>query len=142
MAIHRAANILKRDSNARLLLTTFSLPLANALEGKLRILAGIDKGIVPRVTVLPFRGVAKNYSRSRLVNTEGSHRREQIRGALKAAGELRCDASQLRFLVKERLNVVVHGRFRCTWSLSRTCLAGAGRTLSRVVNQRETLWRL
>ncbi|WP_287286045.1 UvrD-helicase domain-containing protein, partial [Mesorhizobium sp.] len=31
VAIHRAANVLKNDPHARLLLTTFSLPLANAL---------------------------------------------------------------------------------------------------------------
>jgi hypothetical protein len=58
VAIHRAANLLKREPQAKLLLTTFSLSLANALEGKLRILMGDEKGVVPRVTVLPFKGVA------------------------------------------------------------------------------------
>ena len=43
VAIHRAANLLKREPQAKLLLTTFSLPLANALEGKLRILVGYER---------------------------------------------------------------------------------------------------
>ncbi len=55
VALHRAANILRQHKEARLLLTTFSLPLANTLEGKLRLLTGEDKSIVPRVTVLPRR---------------------------------------------------------------------------------------
>ncbi|MCH7623894.1 MAG: UvrD-helicase domain-containing protein, partial [Nitrospinae bacterium] len=58
VAIHRVANILKKNKDARLLLTTFSLPLANSLESKLKILTGDDKAIVPRVTILPFKGVA------------------------------------------------------------------------------------
>lgn len=40
VALHRAANILRQHPQTRLLLTTFSLPLANALEGKLHILHG------------------------------------------------------------------------------------------------------
>ncbi|HEY7300500.1 MAG TPA: hypothetical protein VH684_21600 [Xanthobacteraceae bacterium] len=42
-----------------MLLTTFSRPLATALDNKLKILIGDKPSIVPRVTVTPFRGVAE-----------------------------------------------------------------------------------
>ena len=82
VALHRAANILKREPQARLLLTTFSLPLANALEGKLRILTGEDKSIVPRVTVLPFKGVAQRAVHAGVRSSpEGGDRGSNSRGA-------------------------------------------------------------
>lgn len=60
VALHRAANLLKRDGNAKVLLTTFSAPLSNALEHKLQMLTGEGAGLVSRATVLPFDGVAKD----------------------------------------------------------------------------------
>lgn len=107
VALHRAANVLRQHPEARLLLTTFSLPLANALEGKLRLLTGEDKGIVPRVTVLPFKGVASEL----FTLAFGHHPRvaseDQIRGALKTAGnEASLTSFTLRFLVSEWLNVL------------------------------------
>jgi mRNA-degrading endonuclease RelE of RelBE toxin-antitoxin system len=107
VALHRAANILKREPQAKLLLTTFSLPLAKALEKKLGILTGDDTGVIPRVTVLPFNGVAHDL----FTLAFGYHPRaatdEQIRGALKtAAEETGISDFTLRFLVSEWMNVV------------------------------------
>lgn len=107
VALHRAANILRLHKHARLLLTTFSLPLANALEGKLRLLTGGDGAIVPRITVLPFKGVASEL----FTLASGHHPRaateDQIRWALKtAAGEASLTGFTLRFLTSEWLNVV------------------------------------
>lgn len=59
VALHRTARLAQSHSNRRILLTTFSRPLANMLERKLKILIGEDASIIPRVTVLPFRGVAE-----------------------------------------------------------------------------------
>ena len=56
VALHRTASLLEKSDNTKVLLTTFSLPLANALETKLRILTGHETNVVPRVTVLPFKG--------------------------------------------------------------------------------------
>jgi hypothetical protein len=107
VAMHRAANLLKASPDARLLLTTFSLPLANALEGKLRILIGADKGIVPRVTVLSFRDAANQL----FTLAYGYHPRaaseDQVRGVLKtAAAEAGLKGFTSRFLMSEWLNVV------------------------------------
>lgn len=107
VALHRAANILRQHPKARLLLTTFSLPLANALEGKLRILTGVESAIVPRLTVLPFKGVAHELFTLAFGHHPRAATEDQIRGALrKAAGEAALSSFTPRFLASEWLNVV------------------------------------
>lgn len=107
VALHRAANLLQREPNTKLLLTTFSLPLANALEGKLKVLTGEDRNIVPRVTILPFKGVADDLFTLAFGHHPRAASEDQIRGALKSASdEAQLTGFSLRFLVSEWLNVV------------------------------------
>lgn len=107
VAIHRAANILKQNSDAKLLLTTFSLPLANALENKLQILIGEDKSVVPRVTILPFKGVASDLFTLAFGYHPRAASEAQIRAALEAsAQELDITTFTTRFLVSEWIHVV------------------------------------
>lgn len=139
VALHRAANVLKREANARLLLTTFSLPLANALEGKLRILSGVETGTIPRVTVLPFRGVASDLFTLAFGHHPRAASDEQICSALKsAAGDLAVTTFTLRFLVSEWLNVVD------AWQVADVAayqdVPRLGRKNRLGVKQRETLW--
>ena len=115
----RRERIRKRDPQARLLLTTFSLPLANALEGKLRILTGEDKSIVPRVTVLPFKGVAHELFTLAFGHHPRAATENQIRGALKtAASEASLISFTPRFLASEWLNVVDAWQLQSLRSLS------------------------
>src|SRR5690606_25684788 len=58
VALHRAVRLIRRDDSARVLLASFSEPLANHLKAKLAILAGPDTTIVPRITVASFQGLA------------------------------------------------------------------------------------
>jgi hypothetical protein len=58
VALHRASKAVKGDPQARVLLTTFSRPLANNLEGKLAILLGDDPALMNRVTVASFEDAA------------------------------------------------------------------------------------
>jgi hypothetical protein len=82
-----------------LLLTTFSLSLANALEGKLRILTGEDNGIVPRITVPPLESVANELFTLALDNHPMAAPEDQIRGALgTAASEASLTSGAQRFL--------------------------------------------
>ncbi|MGD9920195.1 MAG: 3'-5' exonuclease [Pseudorhodoplanes sp.] len=107
VALHRAASLLRQYPQARLLLTTFSLPLANALEGKLRILTGEDNAIVPRVTVLPFKGVANELFTLAFGHHPRAATEDQIRGALRtAASEASLSSFTPRFLASEWLNVI------------------------------------
>jgi mRNA-degrading endonuclease RelE of RelBE toxin-antitoxin system len=139
VALHRAANILKREARARLLLTTFSLPLANALEGKLHILTGEDKSIVPRVTVLPFKGAASELFTLAFGHHPRAATEDQVRGALKAAAaEASLTGFTLRFLASEWLNVAD------AWQLANLAayqeVPRLGRKARLGVKQREKLW--
>ena len=62
VALHRTAAVLKKDARAKVLLTAFSSPLANALEHKLRMLTGNNGTNASNVTIMPFEGVAGIYS--------------------------------------------------------------------------------
>jgi len=60
VALHRAAHILRSDKDAKLLLTTFSSPLSNALAHKLKLLAHDDLNPDHRASIRPLEGVAKD----------------------------------------------------------------------------------
>lgn len=139
VALHRAANILRHEPQARLLLATFSLPLANALEGKLRILTGEDRSIVPRVTVLPFKGVAHELFTLAFGHHPRAATDDQIRGALKtAAAEASLTGFTPRFLVSEWLNVV--DAWQLTGLDAYQQVPRLGRKARLGIKQRERLW--
>jgi hypothetical protein len=58
VALHRAVRLSRSDPGARLLLATFSEPLAASLAPKLAILAGPDRSTVPRITIASFQALA------------------------------------------------------------------------------------
>jgi len=58
VALHRAARMAQSSADARVLLATFSQPLADALERKVRILLGPHADVVPRIVVASFQGIA------------------------------------------------------------------------------------
>lgn len=58
VALHRAKRMAEAPQ-ARVLLTTFSEPLAFALERKLQILSSDKTEVVPRITVASFEGAAR-----------------------------------------------------------------------------------
>lgn len=139
VAVHRAANNLRQYPKARLLVTTFSLPLANALEGKLRILTGVDNSVVPRVTVLPFKGVASELFTLAFGHHPRAANEDQIRGALKtAAAEASLTGFTPRFLVSEWLNVVDAWQLQSLEAYQEVPRLGRKNRLG--VKQREKLW--
>jgi hypothetical protein len=54
VALHRAARLAQSSPQARVLLTTFSRPLASALEQKLKILVGEGSSVIPKIVVIRF----------------------------------------------------------------------------------------
>lgn len=58
VALHRAARAVREDDRARVLLTSFSRPLANALKAKLAILLANDPGKLERVSIASFEDAA------------------------------------------------------------------------------------
>jgi len=104
VALHRAAAILKNNPQAKLLLTTFSSPLANSLEHKLKMLSG-DK--VGRAAFLPFQGVARDLFTLAFGHTPRAATKQQVKAALEAAAqETGLAGFTTRFLVSEWNNVV------------------------------------
>ena len=107
VALHRAAAVFKKDRQAKILLTTFSSPLANAIEHKLRVLTGNGGPDGSNVTILPFEGVAYDLYTLAFGHTPRAAPKEQVRAALEtAAKELAIAGFTIRFLVSEWNNVV------------------------------------
>jgi hypothetical protein len=107
VALHRAVRLARENAQARILLTTFSEPLAHALAQKLKVLAPEHGGIVPRITVKDWAGAADELfqlvhgGRARIVATDTL--RDMIREAAAAAG---VKGFTPRFLLSEWTNVV------------------------------------
>ena len=108
VALHRAVRLARADPGARLLLTTFSDALANALARKLKLLVDGGPGAASRITVASFRGMtlelfelAQGY-RPRIAGEE------EIRSALMKAAVVVQESSgfSARFLVSEWQDVV------------------------------------
>ena len=107
VALHRTARLAQSDPRARILLTTFSRPLANTLERKLKILIGENSSIIPRVVVTPFRGIAEELYQLAFGKRPHAPSGQLVRSALvKAAGEHGLTEFTTRFLVSEWTYVV------------------------------------
>jgi hypothetical protein len=107
VALHRAVGLARANPQVRVLLTTFSAPLARSLATKLRVLAPETGGIVPRITVSDWHGAADELfqlihgRRPRIVSTDAL--RTMIEEAATAAG---VKGFTPRFLLSEWANVV------------------------------------
>jgi hypothetical protein len=107
VALHRAAALVQRDPLNRVLLTTFSRPLAKMLERKLKILIGEGSSVIPRVVVTPFRGLAEELYQLTFGRRPHAPSDELVRSALaKAAEEQGVREFSARFLFSEWTNVV------------------------------------
>jgi mRNA-degrading endonuclease RelE of RelBE toxin-antitoxin system len=139
VALHRAANILNREPAAKLLLTTFSLPLANALAQKLAILTGDQSRIVQPATILSFKDVASDLFTLAFGYHPKAASEDQIRAALKGASEeLGVTSFTLRFLVSEWLNLV--DAWQVETLAAYQLVPRIGRKVRLTVKQRERLW--
>ena len=107
VALHRAAAVLKKDRQAKVLLTTFSSPLANTLKYKLRMLTGNNGSDGSNVTILPFEGVARDLFTLAFGHAPRAASMEQVKAVLEAAAkEVGTVGFTIRFLVSEWNNVV------------------------------------
>lgn len=59
VALHRAVRLARENPKARILLASFSQPLADSMAKKLLVLAPETGGIVPRITTASFQGIAE-----------------------------------------------------------------------------------
>lgn len=137
VAIHRAVRLARDNPSARILLTSFSQPLAAAMAKKLLVLAPETGGIVPRITTASFHGIAEQMFqlehgvRPRIASD--AVLRERLRGA--AAG---LKGFSERFLLSEWTNVID------AWGLTSldaySTVQRIGRKSRLGPNQRARLW--
>jgi UvrD-like helicase C-terminal domain/AAA domain len=139
VALHRAARLGEAGPNARVLLTTFSDPLARSLERKLAILVGPRGHLVPRITVAPWRAAAGELFELAFGRQPQIASDDLIRGVLQRAAEGRTftDATT-RFLVAEWTHVVD------AWQIGSletyAAVPRLGRRNRMGARQRERLW--
>lgn len=139
VAIHRAVRLARENPAAKILLASFSQPLADALAKKLLVLAPETGGVVPRITTASFRGIAdqmyqlEHGVRPRIASDVVL--RERLRAAA-ATTELKGFSE--RFLLSEWTNVVD------AWGLSSldsySTVERMGRKSRLGPNQRARLW--
>jgi len=139
VAIHRAVRLAREEPNARILLGSFSQPLADAMAKKLLVLAPETSGIVPRITCASFRGIAEQMfqlehgGRPRIASD--ALLRERL-GEAAAAASLKGFSD--RFLLSEWTNVID------AWGIASfeayATVQRMGRKSRLGPNQRERLW--
>lgn len=139
VAIHRAVQLARANPSARILLASFSQPLANALAKKVLVLAPETSGVVPRIITASFQGIAEQ-----LYQLEHGVRpriasdvvlRERLAAAVAATG---LKGFSDRFLLSEWTNVVD------AWGLTSldaySTVQRMGRKSRLGPNQRASLW--
>jgi hypothetical protein len=107
VALHRAMRLVRHDPDARVLLTTFSDPLAHTLRHNLKLLAGGESAALDRITVVSFRGIAEELHMLAFGKKGHLASREIIRSLVKKASEGEAGRGfSEQFILSEWANVV------------------------------------
>ena len=139
VALHRAAHIFRSDSVAKVLLTTFSTPLANSLRYKLELLLARSAEVKNRVTVLPFEGIARDLFRLIRGHDPRLARGEHIEAAISQATEnVGLSGVTQRFLLSEWRNVIDAWQIMSVEDYKRVRRLGRKNRLGS--KQRERMW--
>ena len=139
VAVHRAVRLIRDDLAARVLLTTFSEPLAGSLRRKLAILAGPDTSVVPRITVASFEGLAVELFQLAFGRKPRVASAEQVEAALaSAAREAGLKGFSQRFLSAEWACVIDAWRVRDAAAYADVPRLGRKNRLGS--RQRDALW--
>lgn len=137
VALHRAVR-LARGPDALVLLTTFSDPLASALERKLKILAGESSSVVPRITVGSFSTIAKELYQLAFGRAPAIASAELIKTLLTKTAAAEGSSISDRFLISEWTHVVD------AWQVGSADAYGAiprlGRKSRMGSKQRDRVW--
>lgn len=139
VALHRAMRHLREGPDSRVLLSTFSDPLANALCGKLRVLAGTESYLLDRVSVTSFRGIAEELHQLVFGQKANLASREIIRSMVEKAREAAgIENLSPQFVLSEWVNVVD------AWQIADlegyAAVPRMGRRTRLGAKQRESLW--
>jgi superfamily I DNA/RNA helicase len=140
VALHRAAHLARKHRDARVLLTTFSVPLANALRAKLRLLLTNEPRLGERIEVYAMDAIGRRLYELNIgklkIATE-SEISELLREASRNAGEHKFS---LRFLTTEWDQVVDSWQLD-SWEEYRD-VNRLGRKTRLREDQRKLLWTI
>jgi mRNA-degrading endonuclease RelE of RelBE toxin-antitoxin system len=140
VALHRAVHLARNNPDARVLLTTFSDALANALQTRLKRLVGGEPRLAERIDVHSLNALGRRLYKSHfgpvaMASTEAM--RELLAEAAKAVGGHKFS---LHFLVTEWEHVVDAWQLE-TWETYRE-VARRGRKTRLPEAQRSVLWSI
>ena len=140
VALHRAAHLARKHRDARILLTTFSVPLANALHTKLRLLLTNEPRLGERIEVYSMDAIGRRLYElniGKLKIATKTQIAELLRQSSKDAGEHKFS---LRFLTTE-WEQVVDGWQLDSWEEYRD-VNRLGRKTRLREEQRKLLWTI
>ncbi len=106
VALHRAVHLAESDPEARVLLATFSGPLADALRSRLRLLIGSRPRLGERIEVHPMAGLAERLYRLNIGALKPASEEHQRALLGRAAAEVPNHSFSARFLWAEWTGVV------------------------------------
>lgn len=139
VALHRAVRASRNDPGAKVLLATFSEPLAASLQAKVGILAGPNMSVVPRISVLSFEGLALELYQLAFGGKPRLATAQHVEDALvAAAAQANLKGFSRRFLVSEWNGVI--DAWRVLDAESYATVPRLGRRNRLGAKQREALW--
>lgn len=138
VAIHRAVRLAQRGQDARVLLTTFSEPLAGALASKVKILAGEGSPVAERITVAPFFGIARELYQLAFAKSANLVPDDLLRSLMTKARESEGAKFNERFLMSEWTHVVDAWQIKTAESYAGVPRLGRKNRMGK--KQRDALW--
>ena len=140
VALHRAAFLARSHPDARVLLTTFSETLADALRTKLRRLVSNEPRLAERIDVHSIEAVGSRLYKSHFAQPNIATRDTVTRLLEQASGEAGSHHFTLHFLRQEWEQIVDAWQLE-TWDAYRD-VARLGRKTRLPEQQRRTLWSI
>jgi len=138
VALHRAARLAKTSPNARVLLATFSDPLAASLATKVHLLAGPQAGVIPHIRVASLPSVAAELFELAAGRRAHVAKDDQVARALERAAETAGLTVKLNFLRSEWSRVV--DAWQVTDAAEYLAVPRLGRDRRLGSKQREQFW--
>lgn len=137
VALHRAVHLAKKYPDSRVLLTTFSEPLANALRNKLKVLLKHSPRIGERLEVYAINDLGRRLYKFNLGECNLANE-NRIKEALAAAQKSTDESVSLQFLYSEWTQIVDAWQLQ-SWEEYRH-VARLGRKTRLPEKQRQAFW--
>jgi superfamily I DNA/RNA helicase/mRNA-degrading endonuclease RelE of RelBE toxin-antitoxin system len=144
VAMHRAVHLARTNKNARILLTTLTQPLSNALQNKLKLLLAHEPKLTDRIDVHSLTGLAKRLFSIHGHDLSGDTKPaapDQIINMLNQGVEQFNISGYSKAFLYEEWRELVDARQLKTWEEYST-VPRLGRKTRLSTQRREILWKL